>query len=179
MGIVRCALLFGCCLVLAGCSRERTLTTTSPEALASYTAGLTHFEKFYYAEAIASFKHAVTLDSSFAMGWARLANVYKESGDDENAHAAMARAVRLAPLATERERLYIDMWHRQLTYDNTGAAAAADSLIRIYPDERETYVFRGKMAELRAEYATAVKYYQKACQIDTSYAPAVMMLGYA
>jgi tetratricopeptide (TPR) repeat protein len=179
MGIVQLALLILCCVSLAACSRDRTLTTSSPEALAAYQAGVTHFEKFYYAEAIASLKHAVVLDTSFAMGWARLATVTAVSGDDDAARAAMGHAERLAPSATERERLYISMWRRDLLYDAAGAAATADTLIQKYPGEREAYVFRGKHAEMRADYGMAIKYYQKACDIDTGYAPAVMMLGYA
>ena len=166
--------------LLAGCGREKKLTSSSPEALRAYAAGVASWEKFYYPEARASFQHALQLDSLFAMAWCRLAVVDASMENMPAASEAMHKAMAFAPGATEREQLFITMWHRRLEFDNAGAAAAAESLLHLYPDEKEAYLFRGNLYEqIEKDYDAAVHYYQKAVDADTGYAQAVMSLGYA
>lgn len=176
--------LAGCILLgaalLAGCGEETKLTSSSPEALRAYREGMTAWEKFYYPEAKKAFETATALEPGFAMAWCRLAMVNAAAQNMRAADSAMQHAIAHASSVSRRERLFISMWSRRLRYDNVGAAAAADSLLRFYPDEKEGYLFRGNMAEeLDKDYDTAVRYYQKAVDADSGYAQAVMSLGYA
>jgi tetratricopeptide (TPR) repeat protein len=167
-------------LSLAGCGREKKLTSASADALRAYREGVAQWEKFYYPEAKRSFEDALRHDSTFALAWCRLAMVDAASGSEGNAAGAMKEAVRLAPGATQREQLFIAMWHERLAFDNDRAAATADSLIRLYPDEKEAYLFRGALyEELDKNYDAALGCYGKAVGADSGYAQAVMSLGYA
>lgn len=167
-------------LFLAGCGDEKKLTSSSPEALRAYHEGVTAWEKFYYPEAKAAFTRATALEPGFAMAWCRLAMVNHAAQNMRAADSAMQQAIAHAGAVSRRERLYISMWSRRLKYDNSGAMAAVDSLLRFYPDEKEGYLFRGNMAEeLDKDYDTAVRYYQRAVDADSNYAQAVMSLGYA
>ncbi len=168
------------CLLLAGCGGEKKLTSASSEALRSYREGVSLWEKFYFPEAKQSFENAVRDDSAFAMAWCRLAMVDAASGSPANAALAMKEAVRLSGGATPREQLFITMWRCRLSFDNTGAAAAADSLLHLYPDETEAYLFRGALyEEIDKNYDAALGCYMKAVGADSTYAQAVMSLGYA
>jgi tetratricopeptide (TPR) repeat protein len=167
-------------LLCAGCGDEKKLTSSSPEALRAYQGGMAAWEQFYYPEAKKAFENAAALEPGFAMAWCRLAMVDAAAQNMRAADSAMQKALALAPGVTRRERLFISMWSRRFKYDNAGALAAVDSLLKFYPDEKEGYLFRGNLAEeLDKDYDTAVRYYQKAVDADSSYAQAVMSLGYA
>jgi tetratricopeptide (TPR) repeat protein len=181
MTIHRTVFLAGVGLVLfAGCGRERKLSSESPEALRYYAAGVTAWERFYYAEAESAFERSVQNDSAFAMAWCRIAMVNRALQNTAVAKTAMARALAFSPGVSRREQIFISMWHKRLEFDNVGAAAAVDSLLRLYPDEKEGYLFRGNLfEELDKDYDSALRFYQKAVDADSGYAQAVMSLGYA
>jgi tetratricopeptide (TPR) repeat protein len=165
---------------IAGCGREKKLTSGSNDAIRAYREGVSQWEKFYFPEAKRSFEAALSYDSTFAMAWCRLAMVDAASGSAGNAAGAMKQAVRLSAGTTQREQLFIAMWHERLEFDNDRAAATADSLIRLYPDEKEAYLFRGALyEELDKNYDGALGCYGKAVAADSGYAQAVMSLGYA
>lgn len=165
---------------LAGCSHEKRLSSSSPEALRAYREGVVHWERFYYAEAKDSFERALAYDSAFAMARCRLAMIDAATGNLSAAQDAMARALRLSGTVTQREQLFISMWHHHLDFDNAKAAEAADSLLKLYPDEKEAYLFRGSLYEqMDKNLDAAIGYYQKAVDSDSNYAQAVMSLGYA
>jgi tetratricopeptide (TPR) repeat protein len=167
-------------ILVAGCGREARITTTSPDALRTYTEGVSQWENFYYNEAKQSFEKALAADSTFAMAWCRLAMIDVATGNRLGARDMMSKALGYAPRATPREQLFIRMWHRQLEYDSQGAAGAADTLLQLYPDEKEAYLFRGALyEETEKNFDAAIRCYQHAIVVDSNYSRAVMSLGYA
>ena len=124
-------------LMTAGCGREKKLTSTSPEAIAVYTEGVGLWEKFYYPEAKAAFEKALAADSTFAMAWCRLALVESASQDIPDAQLAIRKALLSSAGATRREQLFIQMWGKRIDFKNEEAATLADSLLALYPDEKE------------------------------------------
>jgi len=166
-------------MLLEGCGRERKLSTTSEEAVHRYLDGVTLTDKFYYAEAKDAFQKSLAADSTFAMAWARLAALNANLENEPEALHDIARALRFAPKVTRREQLFIGMWNDRLHYDTKAAIAAADSLATLYPDEKEAYLFLGNLYEKNKEFDASIRSYQKAIVIDSTYAPAVMSLGYA
>ena len=69
-------------MLLAGCGGEPRWTTSSPEALRAYDEGVTHWQLFYYTEALASFQKSIAADSNFALPWGRLAMLHMNTLDD-------------------------------------------------------------------------------------------------
>jgi tetratricopeptide (TPR) repeat protein len=171
------SVVLGCALI--GCARQSTVTTTSPEALKYYSTAVVQYEKFYYREALTLLDRALALDSAFCLAWGRRGLIFFREGDEVNARKNFARADANARKATLREQLLVTAWERWSHADFAGAAAAADSLINLYPKEKEAYLIRGFMYEAVRDYKSAIAFHQRAISIDTSYAMAVMSLGYA
>jgi tetratricopeptide (TPR) repeat protein len=134
---------------------------------------------FYYAEALKSLDRAVAADSTFALAWGRKAMLAFRMGQSAAAREYAARAARLAPAASRRERLLISTWSNFVSYQYLPAAAAADSLIALYPEEGEAYVVRGMLYEIDKNLEAAIGLYAKASQGESAYPLAVMSLGYA
>jgi tetratricopeptide (TPR) repeat protein len=163
----------------AGCSKESRFTTTSEEARAAYAEGAKQMEMFYYAEALGSLDRAVAADSNFALAWGRKAMLAFRMGQNAAAKEYATRAMRLAPAASERERLLVSVWSNYVSYQYPPAAAAADSLIALYPEEGEAYVMRGMLYEMDKNLEAAINVYSKASKGEAAYPVAVMSLGYA
>jgi superkiller protein 3 len=121
----------------------------------------------------------VVLDSTFAMAWGRLAVLNMDTRDEAAARSNIGKAIRLSTATTRMEQLYIRFWRSRIFYEQRTASGIADSLIDLYPDEAEPYVLRGMIAEESARVDSAIHYYREALTRDTSYARAVMLLGYA
>lgn len=165
-------------LVSGGCARQPKLTTSSDEAVRRYEAGVRLYENFYYGEAAAEFEAALAADSNFAMAWARLGMIARESGLPAEASAAMKRALQLREGASDREQMYIRVWDLTLRNQLAPALAAADSLVRAYPKEKEARVMQGQLAGLNNNLEAALKAFQAAAELDTAYALPMMHIGY-
>jgi tetratricopeptide (TPR) repeat protein len=165
--------------MLGGCATQPKWSTSSPDAVRAYEQGVTHWERFYYVEAAASFTKAIAADTMFAVAWGRLALVHLNTLDEASARRECSRALALSGSATEREQLLIHLWYHRIMYDNARAAAAAESLIALYPREPEAFLFRGQMYEQEKNLAAAVSMYERAVAADTGFALGVMSLGYA
>jgi tetratricopeptide (TPR) repeat protein len=166
-------------VLAAGCSEESRFTTGSSDAYAAYLEGVKQMEMFYYADALRALDRAVAADSNFALAWGRKAYLAHRMGEDSAGTVCAARALRLAPGASQRERLLISTWANLVLYRHPAAAAAADSLIELYPDENEAYVLRGILYEIDKDLESAIEVYVKAAEGETAYPLAVMSLGYA
>jgi tetratricopeptide (TPR) repeat protein len=170
----------GCAALLAGCARDSRYTSASPEAIRLYQRGVTHWDNFYLGEALASLDSALQIDSSFALAWGRRGLVLNAMSRTADGQVSLDHALLHAAGATTREKLTIAVWDRMLRFDYAGAVAAADSLLHFYPEEKEAYLFRGELYEVAdKDYDAAVRYYLKAVEVDSTYARAVMSLGYA
>jgi tetratricopeptide (TPR) repeat protein len=85
------------------------VTTNSLDALRKYaSANLIFDQTFDYTQAIPLLKEAVTIDSTFAMAWRRLASYYNNTFRFADARAASIQAFKYADRLSEIER--------QLTY---------------------------------------------------------------
>ncbi|MGA9115608.1 MAG: tetratricopeptide repeat protein [Bacteroidota bacterium] len=174
-----CLLTLFLTVLFAGCDGPARLSTSSPEALRAYEEGVHLFQNFYYGEARTAFERALGGDSLFAMGWLRLGVLSYHVEDNLRAQRDIRRALDLSAPATRREQLFIRMWYNRVFYDAAGAEAAADTLLAEYPDEVEARMFKGHLLELRQKPDEAIREYRRALETDPSFAPAVMLLGYA
>jgi tetratricopeptide (TPR) repeat protein len=162
-----------------GCSEENHITTQSLQALGSYTTGVGLWEKFYYSEAARAFDEAIRLDSNFAMAWARRAFLDDATQNRARASADIAYAMTLLGGVTQYEQMFIRLQNYRLSYANKQAADLADSMLHLFSKEKEIYLIRGGLYELSKNFEDAIRSYEQALEIDTSYAIAIMSLGYA
>jgi tetratricopeptide (TPR) repeat protein len=165
--------------MFADCAEDRRITTNSPEALNAYQAGIASWEKFYYTEALQHFDKAVALDSGFVMAWARRAVVHEGTQNTALARQDLARAMVLSPQASTYERMFVRHWDLRLNHAFHRAALVADSMVKLFPAEKEVYLLRGNLFELEKNMDAAIRSYRQAIDSDTAYPLAVMFLGYA
>jgi tetratricopeptide (TPR) repeat protein len=166
-------------LLLWSCNDERTITTSSPEALKAYNEGLARLQLFYYAEAKASFERALQADSNFAMALARLATIHRRTENEAAANATIARAIQKSSKASRHEQMVIRLLDHWFHYRYAEAGTVGDSLISLYPNDAEVYVLRGNIYETTKNFDAALDLYARGVEADTSYALATMSLGYA
>jgi tetratricopeptide (TPR) repeat protein len=166
-------------VVCFACEPESKITTNSAEALKWYQDGIRSLDRFYYADAIASFEKALKSDSNFAMASARLALAYARTGNEYEGKREIARSLTKSGGATKQEQLLIRIIDHTLHFRNEAAAKATDSLIALAPQNAEAYVFRGNFYEMNKNFDAGLEMYRKSIEVDTAYAFGVMSLGYA
>ena len=143
-------------------ARAATGTTRSAAAARLYEQGVREYTAGHVAEAGPLFEAALREDTAFAMAAHYVVRV-RGTSDQE----ALARALRLAERAPDRERLLIRAtWLMELN-DPQGGAAAETLVIR-YPDEVEALVLYGRTLESRGDFASAVRWMQRAVDRDSA-----------
>lgn len=163
-----------------GCTGDgEQFSTGSAEALRAYKEGVGQSQLFHFVEARASFEHSIAQDSGFALAWARIAILDFSAQNESAARREIARALELSVHATKKEQLFIRMWERRINFAREEAEAVVDSMIVLFPHEPEAYLFKGMIVEEQKNLEEAIRLYQHAVEVDSAYAPAVMMLGYA
>jgi tetratricopeptide (TPR) repeat protein len=166
-------------LLLTGCSQEPRFSTHSPQAIEHFTNGMKQRERFYFREAAQEFHAALVADSGFAMAWTGIAMVFFQTDHEVDAKRTIVLAMQKSQQATRWEQLYVRMWDERIAYRRDEAMATAESLVAISPKEESVYQFLGELANERKDIEGATRWFQKALDLDSTYAIAVMSLGYA
>jgi tetratricopeptide (TPR) repeat protein len=108
------------------------VTTGSLEALRKYAAANVLFDQtFDYTQTIPLLKEAVTIDSTFAMAWRRLASYYNNTFRFADARAAAIQAFKYADRLSEVERqlTYAGYYTYGLEVDEERAFAAYEAVL--------------------------------------------------
>ena len=166
-------------LCASGCGPDRQWTTDSDEAVRWVDTGVQQWQRFYYTEALNSLENAVAADSQFAIAWGRMALVHLWASNIPEARAQIGKAARLSASATPREQQLIRLWSYRINDEHEKESALADSLIRLYPQNSELYLFRGQCYEFERNFEAAVGMYEEGLKYDTAFALGMMSLGYA
>jgi tetratricopeptide (TPR) repeat protein len=155
-----CAFLVGVCsslaqsnsaVLLPGLGEHRhSISTQSPEGQRFFDQGLTLVFGFNHEEAARSFRRASELDPQSAMTFWGIAlalgpciNLDIDPPHEKAAYEAVQRALSLAPLATERERAYIQALSKRYSLEpnvdlrklDVQYANAMRELHQHYPDD--------------------------------------------
>jgi len=166
-------------LFASGCGADRQWTTDSEEAVRWVETGVQQWQRFYYTDALESLGNAVAADSQFAVAWGRMALVHLWASNMPDARSLIAKAERLSATATPREQQMIRLWSYRINEERAKEASLADSLIRLYPQNSEFYLFRGQCYEFERNFEAAVGMYEEGLKYDTAFALGMMSLGYA
>ena len=147
------------------------VTTRSTEAYRFYLEGLDYFSKYYVSEAAECFTRAVEYDSTFAMAYYYLAKTKNRTFVDQ--------AVRYADRATLKERLYIESLESAARGDIEGTMAKLETLVTQFPDEKQAWYDLGRYAFGQFRREEAIRYCQKALELDPLYKLPYNTLAYA
>jgi tetratricopeptide (TPR) repeat protein/TolB-like protein len=152
-------------------------TTSSMEAYHYFLKGNEETEKFYYPEALESYKKAVEFDPTFATAYLSLSWAYDHMFETRASRESMEKAMTLAHKATEKERLYIEAEHAgSIERDREKAIRLLEQIISRYPKEKRAYLFLANTYGYD-ESDKAIEALNKALEIDPRYGEAFQSLG--
>jgi serine/threonine protein kinase/tetratricopeptide (TPR) repeat protein len=147
------------------------VTTHSSEAYRYYLEGLDYGYKFYYVEAEKSFRKALEFDSTFAMAYYRLATL---RGDEK----LLAKAVEYSDKVSQKERFYIKTREAAAARDDERYLEGLRQIAKYYPEDKEVFLWLGSYYQEEQQFEEAVRYYNKAIEIDPLYKLVYNMLAY-
>lgn len=111
-------------------------TTSSLEALQSFSLGQEEHQRLADERAIAPLKRAIELDPNFAMAYATLGVVYSNLAQTSLSDQTLQKAFELKDRASEHERLYITAhYYSELQRDVDKTISTYQSWINTYPHE--------------------------------------------
>ena len=143
-------------------------TTSSLEALKMFNLAETQ-RVSSEAGAIPFYKKAIELDPNFAFAYARLAQVYFNSGENESAVQYAKQAFERRQRASEKERLYISTRYYQIVTGEMDKAMEAFRLwAQSYPRDSVPYINLGVAYDFLGQRDQAVQQAQEANQINPS-----------
>jgi len=152
------------------------VTTSSMEAYHYFLRGKEELEIFYYPEALASFKKAVEIDSTFAAAYQYLAWAYNLMFEEKALREAIEKAVLYARKATEKERLYIEAdYAAYIERDPQKSIRRLRQLIDKYPKEKRAYLTLANTYGYD-ESDKAIEELNRALDIDPNYGDALQSL---
>ena len=156
------------------------VTTSSLEALQSFTRGEQLRAQGKDPEAIPLYRHAVELDPNFAMAYAKLGILFEESGEPDTGREYTKKAFALADRVSQREKFYI-LWRY---YESV--SGEADKVIESNQVWAQTYardwVPHNSLAyDYRqvGQFDNAIREAQEAMRLEPNYVMPYSNLAYA
>jgi serine/threonine protein kinase/tetratricopeptide (TPR) repeat protein len=147
-------------------------TTPSLEAFKAFSLGVEQQLNGKYFDAIPLFKRAAEIDPNFALAYARLASVYRNSGEYGLAGEASQKAYDLRDRVSERERLFISMsYYSNATRELEKYIETLELWARTYP--RDTVPHNNLALQYNdiGQYEKAVAEAREAIRLNPNAAP--------
>lgn len=152
------------------------LVTGNLEAYRAYQEGLLPERRFLTDEAIALYRRAVALDSTFAIAWLRL-GIAANMGQE--ALRAFQNADRFKENAPERDRYLIEaMFAGAFEADAERADSLLRELIRRYPEEKDARYQLGVFYEAQGRAEDGRRVIEEAVALDPYFGPGINHLAY-
>lgn len=155
-------------------------TTSSLEALQSYSLGRSSLRQEGTLKALPLFKRAVELDPNFASAYLYLGKMYHNLGQLDEARENIQKAYELRDQVSERERYDIStLYHNQVTGELEKALQDYEAWTQLYPRD---YVAVGNMANIYAElgqYEKSAEANQKSLELQPDVVISYLDLAFA
>ena len=151
-----------------------------PEAMKWYVIGTNNLREGAYFKALKPLQQAITIDPKFELAHARLAEVWTELDYSERAQLEL---ITVDGLVTDRsilataDALYLDAIRATITRDFPVAIASYTKLVKLKPDEAQTYLDLGRAFEKNDDIDKAIENFNLAVQHDSQYAASYLHLG--
>jgi tetratricopeptide (TPR) repeat protein len=176
-GILSILLLCSCLLIsCAKPEKGMPITTTSSEARDLFLQGRDKYENIELTAAAQLFDQAIAKDSNFALAYCYRAF---SGGGSQVVNKNIDKAVSLATKVTEGEKLFIDLVQANRDVERPKQKECLDKLLAMYPDDKRVMMYMGGYYSAIRDFKGAIEYHTKAAQLDTNFAPAYNLLGYA
>jgi eukaryotic-like serine/threonine-protein kinase len=156
-------------------------TTSSLEALKTYSFGMSKWAKGDLAGAIPLFQQAIDLDAEFAMAYAYLGHAYQVQGQYDRAVDALTKAFSLRSRASERERFDISAGYYQfVTFQPDETIQICELWALTYPRDFTPHRILGFENGVLGKHEQSAEEFRKAMELDRSQALpyAGLMAGY-
>ena len=157
-------------------------TTSSLEALKTYSLGTKIWNEQGETQAIPFFSKAIELDPNFAMAYCRLGEIYDILGESTKASEYLTKAYPLRDRVTEAEKYKIlSQYYFGVTGEMEKAKQASELWTQSYPRETEAHLNLGFIYSLFGNYEKANAETLDAVQLDpdNSIGYANLIQGYA
>jgi serine/threonine protein kinase/tetratricopeptide (TPR) repeat protein len=156
-------------------------TTSSLEALKTYSLGSKVWNEQGESQAIPFFKRAVELDPNFAMAYARLGLVYGILDENTKAGEYLTKAFQLRDRVTEREKYNISTQYYLFNGEIEKSDQVSQLWAQSYPRDAEPHLNLGYTYAVFGEYEKAQEETREGLRLDpdnsTGYANLIQ--GYA
>ena len=153
-------------------------TTTSLEALQSYSLALDQGRVIPRLEAVPYLKRAIELDPDFALAQAALSGVYRNTNQAAQAPPFSRRAFELRDRVSERERFFISWrYYVDAAQDWGKALELSRSWAATYPREALAFNSVGAASLVTGQFEQAVSALREAVRMDPKFAPAYSNLA--
>jgi eukaryotic-like serine/threonine-protein kinase len=145
-------------------------TTTSLEALKTYTLAFQAINQEGSAAALPLLKHAVELDPQFATAIYAMGVCYINLGQDDRASEYLSRAFAMRNRASERERLNISFeYYNTVTGEFDKAIEASREFNENYPRSVSMHANLGALFSVQGKYEQAAAETEEALRINPNY----------
>ncbi|MDH4222760.1 MAG: tetratricopeptide repeat protein, partial [candidate division Zixibacteria bacterium] len=154
------------------------ITTHSPEALKLYLEGNELSNKLYMKEAAERFEKAVTIDTTFASAYLRLAVCYSSLQEGVKARAFAETAFKLSDRVSRKEKFLIEAYYFMFQAKSQEAKKVLEQMVELYPDEKIAYENLAQVNFTMNNLEEAIAGYGKVIELDSLSKGAYNMLAY-
>jgi tetratricopeptide (TPR) repeat protein len=141
-------------------------TTSSLEALKSYSRGLKVFSEKGSAASLPYFQRAIELDPTFAVGYDAVGNEYSNLGQVERSRKYFTKAYQLREHASESEKLLIAArYYSNVTGELDKAAQTSQEVMESYPRDYAACASLGNVLAEQGQYEKGTEIMKQAVRL--------------
>jgi tetratricopeptide (TPR) repeat protein len=152
------------------------ITTESWDAYRLYLEGNEFFYKYMMPEAEERYRHALSIDTTFAMAHYGLSWVRSLSGKEQR--EAIEKARQYIDRASHKEQEFIRARYAEFHGDFDNAIRRLEGIVAQYPDEKEAYFRLGRIYQQFQDREKAITAMHKAIEVDSLFKDAYNVLAY-
>ena len=183
--IVPCFYLFISVVLFGGCKQSETqveskadpvelpVTSSSPEAIASFNKGMEFLDVGNSQQARVHFSKAIELDSNFASAY-----IFRSGTSPSNEHfRSDLRTATKKSSENQSERILIDIYTTYLNNNTEERLKQSQQLVTSYPTSARALVVLGDAYGDISDHAKSREQYQKAIELDPNWVGGYFSLG--
>ena len=142
-------------------------TTSSLEALKSYSFGLSKYANGDQAGAVPLFQRAIELDPEFAMAYANLGRAYEVVGEGQLMDEALRKAFTLRNRASQRENYDIStVYYQFITHETDQTIQVCELWAQTYPRDFTPHRILGYENATLGRWERSAQEFRKAIEVD-------------